>query len=66
MVEREELCPKVEPGHAGDARTNRDFLVTRANLNFLRLSLAPGFSRVKPVVTMIKPVSTGFPAHRSR
>jgi len=31
---------------------------------FERLSLAPGFSRVKLVVTRIKPVSTGFPAHR--
>jgi hypothetical protein len=27
-----------------------------------RLSLAPGFSRVKPVVTRTKPVSTGYPA----
>jgi hypothetical protein len=27
---------------------------------FERLSLAPGLSRVKPVVARIKPVSTGF------
>jgi hypothetical protein len=29
-----------------------------------RLSLAPGFSRVNPVITGIKPVSAGFPCAR--
>jgi hypothetical protein len=34
------------------------------NLNFERLLLAPGFSRVNPVIMRIKPVSTGFSCAR--
>jgi hypothetical protein len=41
-------------------------VVLDAHFNFWHLSLAPGFSRVIPVIKRIKPVSTGFLAPRSR
>jgi hypothetical protein len=49
MVEHEEMRPKVEPRHAGDARTNRRLARQGDASQFLAelfFSLAPGFSRV--------------------